>query len=71
MKIYEPAPGHDGIRILVDRFWPRGVKKEDARLDYWLKDATPDNELENGSAIGRNGFRGSASAISKSCVMMR
>lgn len=44
-RIYEEATEEDGIRILVDRLWPRGVSKERARLDYWLKDIGPSHEL--------------------------
>lgn len=40
----EPASG-DGHRVLVDRVWPRGVSKEDAALDEWLKDVGPSTEL--------------------------
>lgn len=40
----EPADG-DGFRVLVDRLWPRGVSKEDAALDEWLKDVGPSTEL--------------------------
>ena len=44
-RIYE-APAHDdGCRVLVDRLWPRGVSKEDAALDLWLKDVAPSTEL--------------------------
>jgi uncharacterized protein YeaO (DUF488 family) len=44
-RIYdEPEPG-DGFRVLVDRLWPRGVSKERARLDLWLKDVAPSTEL--------------------------
>jgi uncharacterized protein YeaO (DUF488 family) len=39
------APGRDGVRVLVDRLWPRGLTKEDAKLDFWLKDVAPSNEL--------------------------
>ena len=35
----------DGYRILIDRLWPRGVKKEDAKIDQWLKDSAPSSEL--------------------------
>ena len=40
----EPAPG-DGTRVLVDRIWPRGLRKEAAALDEWLKDAAPTTQL--------------------------
>ena len=44
-RIYDaPAPG-DGFRILVDRLWPRGLSKEKARVDLWLKEISPGNEL--------------------------
>jgi uncharacterized protein YeaO (DUF488 family) len=44
-RIYE-APGEDdGFRVLVDRLWPRGVGKEDAALDQWLKEVAPSPEL--------------------------
>src|SRR5690348_10931468 len=44
-RIYdEPEPG-DGTRVLVDRLWPRGISKERARIDIWLKDIAPSNEL--------------------------
>jgi uncharacterized protein YeaO (DUF488 family) len=40
-RIYEPAKTADGARILVDRLWPRGVKKSTARLTLWMKDIAP------------------------------
>jgi uncharacterized protein YeaO (DUF488 family) len=44
-RVYEhPAP-EDGVRILVDRLWPRGLSKEAAALDYWFKDIAPSPEL--------------------------
>jgi len=44
-RVYEPAARQDGYRVLVDRVWPRGVKKEDAALDDWAKDVAPSPEL--------------------------
>jgi uncharacterized protein YeaO (DUF488 family) len=44
-RIYEPPRADDGARILVDRLWPRGVSKEDAKLTLWLKDIAPSTEL--------------------------
>lgn len=44
-RIYERAENDDGSRILVDRLWPRGVSKEAARIDGWLKEIAPSNEL--------------------------
>ena len=44
-RIYDPPAAEDGHRILVDRVWPRGIKKADARLDAWLKDIAPSTDL--------------------------
>jgi uncharacterized protein YeaO (DUF488 family) len=44
-RIYDPPEKEDGARVLVDRLWPRGLRKEKARLTLWLKDAAPSAEL--------------------------
>lgn len=44
-RIYEPAAKDDGLRILVDRVWPRGISKETAALTVWLKEIAPSNAL--------------------------
>lgn len=44
-RVYEAASPDDGLRILVDRVWPRGVSKQAARIDLWLKDVAPSTEL--------------------------
>jgi uncharacterized protein YeaO (DUF488 family) len=44
-RAYEPPGAEDGTRLLVDRLWPRGVKKADAAIDRWLKDLAPSPEL--------------------------
>ncbi|NMD69336.1 DUF488 family protein [Bacillus sp. DNRA2] len=44
-RIYDPKDESDGLRILVDRLWPRGIKKEDAGIDYWYKELAPSAEL--------------------------
>lgn len=44
-RIYEPSSAQDGYRILVDRLWPRGIKKQDARIDEWLKEVAPSTGL--------------------------
>lgn len=44
-RVYEPAEKSDGFRILIDRLWPRGISKEKAKIDLWLKDIAPSNEL--------------------------
>jgi uncharacterized protein YeaO (DUF488 family) len=44
-RIYEKAEANDGYRILVDRIWPRGISKEKAHLDLWLKEIGPSDKL--------------------------
>lgn len=44
-RVYEAAAPHDGYRVLVDRLWPRGLRKENAAVDWWLKDIAPSPEL--------------------------
>lgn len=44
-RIYDPAGPTDGYRVLVDRLWPRGLRKEDAKIDEWLKGIAPSTEL--------------------------
>ena len=44
-RAYEAAGSEDGFRILVDRLWPRGISKNEARIDLWLKEIAPSAEL--------------------------
>lgn len=44
-RVYEPFSKADGYRILVDRLWPRGIKKEGAHVDLWLKEVAPSTAL--------------------------
>lgn len=44
-RVYEASSDHDGLRVLVDRLWPRGVKKDDGHFDIWLKEVAPSTEL--------------------------
>ncbi len=44
-RAYEAASGEDGARFLVERLWPRGVKKEDLAVEAWLKEVAPSTEL--------------------------
>jgi uncharacterized protein YeaO (DUF488 family) len=46
-RVYDPPDRSDGYRILVDRLWPRGKKKTEAKVDLWLKDIGPSNELRH------------------------
>jgi uncharacterized protein YeaO (DUF488 family) len=47
-RIYAPPEPSDGTRILVDRLWPRGVARDEARIDAWIKDAAPSDALRRG-----------------------
>lgn len=44
-RVYDPPDNDDGYRVLIDRMWPRGMKKETAPFDEWLKDIAPSKEL--------------------------
>ncbi|MFL5416720.1 MAG: DUF488 domain-containing protein, partial [Myxococcales bacterium] len=44
-RAYDPAGGDDGYRVLVERLWPRGVRKTDLQLDAWMKDIAPSHEV--------------------------
>jgi len=59
-RVYDAASPDDGYRILVDRLWPRGVKKEDLAFDEWCKALTPSSELRkafHGEALDFSAFR--------------
>ena len=44
-RVYEAASARDGVRVLVDRLWPRGLTKQEAKIKLWLRDVAPSNEL--------------------------
>lgn len=44
-RIYAPAGGEDGTRVLVDRLWPRGISKEKAAIEFWARDIAPSDGL--------------------------
>lgn len=44
-RVYDPPAATDGCRVLVDRLWPRGLRKDAAALDHWLRDLAPSDEL--------------------------
>ena len=46
-RVYEPPQPTDGTRVLVDRLWPRGMRKEDAPFQLWIRDVAPSNELRH------------------------
>ncbi|MEV7954576.1 DUF488 domain-containing protein [Streptomyces sp. NPDC058316] len=56
-RVYDPQEDGDGTRVLIDRLWPRGVAKDRAGIDRWLKDVTPSNELRAWYHEDRTGIR--------------
>ncbi len=59
-RVYQPPHPGDGTRVLVDRLWPRGVAKDKARIDLWLKDIAPSDALRkriHGKPDDWNAFR--------------
>jgi uncharacterized protein YeaO (DUF488 family) len=44
-RVYEPSSPNDGYRVLIDRLWPRGVSRQSAKLDEWMKELAPSTEL--------------------------
>lgn len=46
-RIYEEPSGDDGLRVLVDRLWPRGISKKEANIDRWEKEIAPTTELRH------------------------
>ncbi len=46
-RVYDPPEKEDCFRILVDRLWPRGISKEKAKLDLWMKEVAPSNDLRH------------------------
>ena len=55
-RIYEKPDENDGIRILIDRLWPRGISKKEANLDYWIKEIAPSHELRKHFKQGNISF---------------
>jgi uncharacterized protein YeaO (DUF488 family) len=53
-RVYEPPEKEDGVRILVDRLWPRGLTKEKASVDIWLKEIAPSADLRKWFAHDRD-----------------
>lgn len=54
-RVYEPMAVSDGFRVLVDRIWPRGVSRENAHIDLWMRDIAPSNQLRKwyGHELGK------------------
>ncbi|MER6349958.1 DUF488 domain-containing protein [Streptomyces sp. NPDC001595] len=55
-RVYEPPDQDDGLRVLVDRLWPRGLAKDAARVDEWPKALTPSNELRRWYHAGEGSY---------------
>ncbi|NIC07476.1 DUF488 domain-containing protein [Billgrantia bachuensis] len=55
-RAYDPPASRDGYRVLVDRLWPRGVSKDDARIDAWPKEIAPSDELRKAFHAGKLGW---------------
>ena len=59
-RAYEKPADNDGYRVLVDRLWPRGIAKDEARIDEWIKEAAPSDDLRkafHSEALGWGEFR--------------
>lgn len=56
-RIYDTPLSEDGLRLLVDRLWPRGISKERAAIDYWYKEITPSNDLRKWFAHKEERFK--------------
>ncbi|AXL92466.1 DUF488 domain-containing protein [Streptomyces sp. CB09001] len=55
-RVYDPPEPEDGVRVLVDRLWPRGVSKDAARVDEWPKELTPSTELRRWYHAGERSY---------------
>ncbi|MGR4069114.1 DUF488 domain-containing protein [Billgrantia sp. C5P2] len=55
-RAYDPPSSGDGYRVLVDRLWPRGISKDDARIDAWPKEVAPSDELRKEFHAGKLGW---------------
>lgn len=55
-RVYDPAGPEDGVRVLVDRLWPRGLAKDAARVDRWPKAVTPSTELRRWYHAGEGSY---------------
>jgi hypothetical protein len=67
-RVYEEADEHDGVRVLVDRLWPRGISKDAAHLDAWMKNLDLPTNCVPGSATERIDGTPFASGTKKNCA---
>jgi uncharacterized protein YeaO (DUF488 family) len=64
-RVYAPAAAGDGLRVLVDRLWPRGISKDEARVDLWLKAIAPSDTLRRRVHDGKLSWSGFAAAYGR------
>lgn len=64
-RVYDAAAPEDGLRVLVDRLWPRGLTKAEAHVDLWLKEASPGNELRRAFHAGEMNWEEFAEAYDR------
>ena len=69
-RVYEAPAPDDGCRVLVDKLWPRGVRKEALPYDIWARDIAP-SAARGITPILRRGGRSSAAVIRRSCAVRR
>lgn len=62
-RVYEAPAASDGMRILVDRLWPRGIRKSVAAIDLWIKDVAPSTALRGGGHPGTAPYRARSDAM--------
>jgi len=65
-RVYDEPSGDDGVRVLVDRVWPRGLSKQKAHVDQWCKQVAPSTELRNGTVTSPPGSRSSPTGTAAS-----
>ena len=67
-RVYDDVSPDEGQRVLVDRVWPRGVRKDDPRVGIWCKDVAPSKELASGITTSPNGSTNSLRATRRNCA---
>ncbi|HMQ91682.1 MAG TPA: DUF488 family protein [Amaricoccus sp.] len=67
-RAYASPSAEDGTRVLVDRLWPRGVKRADAAIDHWVKDLSPSTSCGNGSDTIPPDGRSFTNALQRNCA---
>ena len=70
-RAYDPPAPEDGVRVLVDRLWPRGLRKADAAIDRWLKDIAPSTELRRWFGHDPDRWTSFSAAIATNCPAIR